>query len=101
MISMIWRKRGKLCIIAGLLFILSIISNKVLYKKASTQNESKRYKLNDKRSMGSDLESDRRNVERGDKRRNEELNLVGIEGQKMELREQDVQEKKEALHKQR
>ena len=100
-ISMVWRKRGKLCTIAGLLFVLFIISRKVFYKNNLLQNASKGYKLNGKRSLGSDLKSDSRNVEDRNKRKNEELNFVPMEPRKMKLHEKDLKGRKAESHKKR
>ena len=94
---MVWRKLGKLCMIAVLLFILSFVSNNVIsYKKTLWQGKGKEYKLNDKRS-NSDLVIEKINARNVYNRRTEELHLVEKGRQKFDLRKQD---NKEALHKQ-
>lgn len=95
---MVWRKLGKLCIIAGLLFVFY----KVLYKKPLSPHEGKEYKTykaNNRRYMDSDLVIDDINARRVNSGKSEGSNLVGEERQNFNLGKQG--EKEKALHKQR
>ena len=95
---MVWRKLGKPCITAGLLFVFYMVS----YKNSLSPHERKEYKTykaNNRRYMDSDLVIDNINERRVDSGKSEESNLVGKERQKFDLGNKG--EKEKALHKQR
>ena len=98
---MFWRKRGKVYIIAALLIVLFFISNKAFYRRIFVQDEDKKYKLNEKRSFVSDLPSEKKNIEGGNKKENKDVNSVKRQGKKSELHERDRGEKREESYAQR
>lgn len=53
---MVWRKRGKLCIIAVLVVIVVSLISKISYE-STLQHESVGYKLSERRSIEKDLAS--------------------------------------------